>query len=284
MSRKHYFDLLKNRGFNSLVELNRLKDLLNTTYHYYFNFDMTLMNDINSLFLNYKNRGNFLTFNDLEEYVYSNSKDENEFLFNYTEMLLDINFEIVKPFLEELLEKDFERYMELVKHLEVLERQINDFLERSNHEIIVNGENRSIIVVRNVEATEAANALSDTDESIALKILEYNHFSNKGNTDIKRSILLDLYRYFEPKREKLKKHFEGDIFKGGSSPVIISRLFEMFNKLQIRHSKDPQYISTDDNKLLEKWYDSTYNTFLFVIISSKQLKISEDYIMLKENK
>lgn len=84
MSRKHYFDLLKNRGFNSLVELNRLKDLLNTTYHYYFNFDMTLMNDINSLFLNYKNRGNFLTFNDLEEYVYSNSKDENEFLFNFS--------------------------------------------------------------------------------------------------------------------------------------------------------------------------------------------------------
>lgn len=279
MSRENYFELLKKQGFNAETEIERLINFLKTPYYY----NVTLMNDIETLFLDYKNRGSFLTFQELMDYVASKSDNADNLLFHFTEMIIDIKENLLRPYIKELFSDRDTKYEFIVDHLRALDRQIKDYLNRSNHELVKNSEGQALVVIRNASSTEAANIISDDDHTIALKILEYNHFSNQGNVVNKRSILIDLGRYFEPKRDYLKQHFEGDIFKGGKNPLIISRIFEMLNKLQIRHQDEYQYISLEDEKVLEKWYDATYNTFIFIIISSIQLKLNEEFDSLKNH-
>ena len=55
-----------------------------------------------------------------------------------------------------------------------------------------------IIVEKNVYASEASQIVSETSIEEAIKVLEYNHFSNKGNIQRKKEILIALANYLEP--------------------------------------------------------------------------------------
>ena len=57
-------------------------------------------------------------------------------------------------------------------------------------------DDRQIIVENNVFANEAAQAVTEfADVKEALSILEYNHFSNKGNIEKKKRFLRKLLIY-----------------------------------------------------------------------------------------
>ena len=70
-------------------------------------------------------------------------------------------------------------------------------------------ENKRIIIEDNVFADEAAQAVSGfADIKEALSILEYNHFSNKGNIERKKEILKKIADLLEPWRKPLNKSNE----------------------------------------------------------------------------
>lgn len=58
------------------------------------------MNDIETLFLDYKNRGSFLTFQELMDYVASKSDNADNLLFHFTEMIIDIKENLLRPYLK----------------------------------------------------------------------------------------------------------------------------------------------------------------------------------------
>lgn len=257
-----------------------------------YGYDRTLREIIEENFIAYKSRGSFLTFSELEQFTQDNSQNADDYLFTYTEMLIDVLDEIIELYLEKLREED-RRYAgsntqdyrtAIVSQKNRILKQIDDYLERSNHEVIKNASNQYIVLQKNANATQAFEILSDTDESIAIKILEYNHYSNKGDTETKRKLLVEIGTYFMPLREKLNISFDSKIFKTkNSKSKIVDELFEMFNFLQLRHyNEDKQYIELTDSIVLEDWYDKVYNTILFVIIAEEQIQISNEFNELKK--
>ncbi|OZT77515.1 hypothetical protein [Salinicoccus roseus] len=276
MARKNYFEILKEQGFNSRKEINDIQVLLDESYH-----SLSLRRLIEEEFRNYKNRGSFIYFHHLEEAIKVEYDFHDDYLFGYTEMLLDIFKEIVIPEIETLTSQYIKTF--LLQQHETIFHQIETFLAKSNHEILENGDGNLIIVEKHALANQASQIISDVSLKNAIRILEYNHFSNAGNIESKKQILLSLAGLLEPKREELNTAL-GELFKKskGGNVLIISDLFEMFNKLHLRHNNNNQYISTENDQELEYWYDNVYNTILMVIVSEEQVGIHEEFREFKE--
>ncbi len=63
--------------------------------------------------------------------------------------------------------------------IQVVFDNITRFLELSNHELITLENGDKIIVEKNVYASEVSQIVSESNIEDAIKVLEYNHFSNK---------------------------------------------------------------------------------------------------------
>ncbi|MEY8560183.1 hypothetical protein AALF85_05740 [Jeotgalicoccus halotolerans] len=278
MNRKNYFEILKEQGFDPHQEIENIHFLLNsTTYDEYY----SLQKGIERNFLNYKNRKSFIKFEQLEEVVRLKYDDAAFHLFNYTEMIIDLSKDIIEPYIANINERYAFEF--LSNQYQALQYQIKNFLNVSNHELIENESGNLIVVEKNMLANQASQIISDLSLKDSIKILKYNHFSNEGDIETKKQILLSLANLLEPKRDDLNKKL-GKLFKQKSNGKveIVSDLFEMFNKLHLRHNDKHQYITSKDVFSLEHWYDSVYNTILMVIVSEEQVKIHEEFETLKK--
>lgn len=278
MSRKNYFKILEQQGFDSEKEFINLQILLDE----YEGYNHSLREYIELNFKNYKNRGTFINFNQLEDAIEKEFKAEDtyhNYLFTYSEMLLDIFKDLIEPFSNGIT------HTFLKKQYQTVIQQISNFLSASNHRIAEIENGSLIIIENNALASQTSEILSDTDPQNAVRILEYNHFSNNGNTDRKKEILLSLAYLLEPKKDYLNNKLK-DLYKksGNRNVLLVSALFEMFNKLQVRHNDGKQYISTDNPQQLEYWYDNIYNTALTVIVSEEQADIHAKFQELKSLK
>ncbi|GFH42997.1 hypothetical protein Hs30E_15480 [Lactococcus hodotermopsidis] len=99
----------------------------------------------------------------------------------------------------------------LKKNLNIVSENITHFLELSNHELLTRSDGTQIIVEKNISATAVAQIVSETDENVALKILEYNWFSNQGNLESKQLILKQIADYLEPQRKEMSSSNLSDI-------------------------------------------------------------------------
>ena len=79
---------------------------------------------------------------------------------------------------------------------------INRVLDLSNHKFLTLESGRQIIVEKNIYASEASQIISETSIQKAIKVLEYNHFANKGNIQRKKEILISLANYLEPFKKR----------------------------------------------------------------------------------
>ena len=104
-----------------------------------------------------------------------------------------------------------------------------------------------------VEKNPAAIAVAEiSDPSVSYKVVEYNHYSLKGNLDRKLSILKTLADEIEPKRSKLK-NIPGS---------IESELFQMFQKF-VRHNNQGNHtIASMTPDEIEATYDDIYQMWL----------------------
>lgn len=161
---------------------------------------------------------------------------------------------------------------------------INRVLDLSNNEFLTLESGRQIIVEKNVYASEVSQIVSETSIQDAIKVLEYNHFANKGDVQRKKEILIALANYLEPFRRELNNSEElKDILKVNNQKVIaFEKLFEMYNNFGLRHNNSNQYHLDLADDELEQWYDDIYTSTLFVILSMDESRILSKLKTLRE--
>ena len=274
MARQNYFDILNRMEFDPQRELKNLMDLLEMERNFKSIYYETSLNSaISDNFLDYPNRSTFTSYSQMVEFVGLNIYNTTEQLFVFSEFLVDIFCNLAEKFTEE--ESEF---------IQIIFDNIKRFLELSNHELITLDNGNKIIVEKNVYASEISQIVSETSIQDAIKVLEYNHFSNKGNIQRKKEILIALANYLEPFRRELNNS-EGlkDILKVNNQKVIaFEKLFEMYNNFGLRHNNSNQYHLDLADDELEQWYDDIYTSTLFVILSMDESRILSKLKTLRE--
>lgn len=274
MARQNYFDILNQMEFDPQRELKNLMDLLEMERNFKSIYYETSLNSaISDNFLDYPNRSTFTSYSQMVEFVGLNIYNTTEQLFVFSEFLVDIFCNLAEKFTEE--ESEF---------IQIIFDNIKRFLELSNHELITLDNGNKIIVEKNVYASEASQIVSETSIEEAIKVLEYNHFSNKGNIQRKKEILIALANYLEPFRRELNYSEElKDIMKVNNQKVIaFEKLFEMYNNFGLRHNNSNQYHLDLADDELEQWYDDIYTSTLFVILSMDESRILSKLKTLRE--
>jgi len=274
MARQNYFDILNRMEFDPQRELKNLVDLLEMEKNFKSIYYETSLNSaISNNFLDYPNRSTFTSYSKMMEFIGANIYNTTEQLFVFSEFLVDIFCNLAEKFTEE--ESEF---------IQIIFDNIKRFLELSNHELITLDNGNKIIVEKNVYASEASQIVSETSIEEAIKVLEYNHFSNKGNIQRKKEILIALANYLEPFRRELNNSEElKDILKVNNQKVIaFEKLFEMYNNFGLRHNNSNQYHLDLADDELELWYDDIYTSTLFVILSMDQSRILSKLKTLRE--
>ncbi|RSI66536.1 hypothetical protein [Streptococcus oralis] len=273
MVRQNYFDILNQMEFDPQRELKNLVDLLKMENNLGYGYYTTINSAISDNFLDYPNRSTFTSYSQMIEVIISNIYNTTEQLFVFSELLVDIFCNLAEKFTEE--ESEF---------IQVIFDNITRFLELSNHELITLENGDKIIVEKNVYASEVSQIVSETSIQDAIKVLEYNHFSNKGNIQRKKEILIALANYLEPFRRELNNSEElKDILKVNNQKVIaFEKLFEMYNNFGLRHNNSNQYHLDLADDELEQWYDDIYTSTLFVILSMDESRILSKLKTLRE--
>ena len=273
MVRRNYFDILNQMEFDPQRELKNLVDLLKMENNLGRGYYTTINSAISDNFLDYPNRSTFTSYSQMIEVIISNIYDTTEQLFVFSELLVDIFNNLEGKFTEK--ECQF---------IQVIFDNITRFLELSNHELITLENGDKIIVEKNVYASEVSQIISETNIQDAIKVLEYNHFANKGNIQSKKEILIALANYLEPFRRELNNSEElKDIMKVNNQKVIaFEKLFEMYNNFGLRHNNSNQYHLDLADDELEQWYDDIYTSTLFVILSMDESRILSKLKTLRE--
>lgn len=273
MTRQNYFDILNQMEFDPQRELKNLMDLLKMENNLGYNYYTTINSAISRNFLDYSNRSTFTSYSQMVKDIIFSLYDTTEKLFIFSELLVDIFYNLAEKFTIE------ER-----KFIEVIFDNITRFLELSNHELITLDNGNRIIVEKNVYASEVSQILSETNIQEAIKVLEYNHFSNKGDIQRKKEILITLANYLEPLRKELNNSEElKEVFKVNNQKIIaFEKLFEMYNNFGLRHNNAKQYHLDMTNEKLEQWYDDIYTSSLFVILSLDEARILSELTFLRE--
>ena len=265
MARQNYFDILNRMKFDPKRELKNLVNLLQMERDFKRRNHQTSLNSaISDNFLDYPNRSTFTSYSQMIEVTILNIHNTTEQLFVFSELLVDIFNNLEGKFTEK--ECQF---------IQVIFDNITKFLELSNHELITLDNGNKIIVEKNVYASEVSQIISETNIQDAIKVLEYNHFANKGNIQRKKEILITLANYLEPLRKELNNSEElKEVFKVNNQKIIaFEKLFEMYNNFDLRHNNAKQYHLDMTNEKLEQWYDDIYTSSLFVILSLDEARI-----------
>ena len=295
MTRKNYFELIQDMEFNADKEFEIISKLISEkrspssitlsliSLQNVFNVNFIL-------YLKYR-KIQFTSYDEVNEY-FKNNMNGIERLFSYAEFITDLYSFLKKNIgkLNNSFSNNFSDYLILNSYKEIEDR-ISYSLEKTNHELITLENGDKIIVEKNVYASEVSQIISETNIQDAIKVLEYNHFANKGNIQRKKEILLSLAGYLEPYLKKfehpetLPKELK-DIYnelkivlqtkgadtnkKGEKIPkkiAVFDNLSEMYNQGGLRHNNNKQYHLNMNDEELEQWYDNIYSSTLFVILS-----------------
>ena len=269
--RRTFFDVLKDSHVDVNIELQKLNDLFRQDCCYQWGESYSLYDLVSENFAKqYKRREHFLSLQELLNAIYLECFDISEFdkYFIYAEMYVDLI-----SILDGSGNKDIESQKQVIKC------QIEMVISSLGYKFIV-VDDRQIIVENNVFANEATQVVTEfADIKEALSILEYNHFSNKGNIDRKKEILIKIASLLEPWRDDLNNHIAfKDVLKLDNKKVLaVEKLFRMFNTLNIRHNNDGQQLTNMDNNTVEAWYDKIYTMSLFVILGKDVAQILADF-------
>lgn len=267
--KQHYFDLISKNKITPKTALENIEDVINQKIS---NLDISLSDIISLHFKCYRNNEKFSSFSRLQDYINSQSKTLTEKLFYSIEMYSDIIYSFNYP----EIYPDSNKLSELKNQLDFFTKISKGILEDFNHEIVKNDRNY-IICEKNVYSGRVTEILAEDDETEAMLIIEYNHFSNLHNLQRKKEILRSLVNYIEPKRKELNNDLIKLFASNAQKIRFIDELFLKFNNLSIRHENERQVTSQFTDIELEKIYDDIYTTMLFLILSKEQVTIQEEY-------
>lgn len=271
--RKSYFEILEESSLNLDLgkELDKLERIIHESFWYAdMGVNCSLYELIELNFKRYRNRKHFLTVEELINTLLLNSRrlSIKEQYFLIAEMYLDL-FSSLHMTGGSRLDKQARYFLEQVK---IVSSSIGYKLIRTN--------NKLIIVEDNIFAHEAAQAVSEfADVKKALSILEYNHFSNKGNIERKKEILKKIADLLEPWRKSLNgsNELKGLLKVNNDKVQALEKLFYMYNKFNIRHNNKDQMLTGLSNQEIESWYDKVYTLSLFIILGKDVASILADF-------
>ena len=317
MARQNYFEFIKSMRFDAKKDIEIVKKILQEDI-YIKNYKTNLQEFFSDGYKKYypvEKKGQHVTFEEKFTVIYQRFTSV-DCLYTVFEFIIDLYSEIrnkdkfAKNYVaSKELEKiedsgwipeddnEFEIWKETIKHTSLMDQyeklceRLEYSLDKTNHELITLENGDKIIVEKNAYASEVSQILSESNMQDAIKVLEYNHFANKGNIHRKKEILLSLAGYLEPylkefeHPETLPKELK-DIYnelkivlqtkgaetdkKGKKIPkkiAVFDNLSEMYNKGGLRHNNDKQYHLNMNDEELEQWYDNIYSSTLFVILS-----------------
>ena len=311
MVRQNYFEFIKSMRFDAKKEIDIVKKILQEDL-YIKNYKTNLQKFFSNGYKKYypvEKKGQHVTFEEkftviyqhftsvdclytVFEFIsdlYSEIINKDKFVKNY---VTSKEFEKIYHYAGYIPETDDEReiwaevinYTPLMDQYEKLCERLEYSLDKTNHELITLDNGNRIIVEKNVYASEVSQILSESNMQDAIKVLEYNHFANKGNIQRKKEILITLANYLEPLRKELNNSEElKEVFKVNNQKIIaFEKLFEMYNNFGLRHNNAKQYHLDMTNDKLEQWYDDIYTSSLFVILSLDEARILSELTFLRE--
>ncbi|MFQ6174517.1 hypothetical protein [Streptococcus anginosus] len=278
MTRKNYFELIQDMGFDADKEFEMISKLISEkrspssitlsliSLQNVFNVNFIL-------YLKYR-KIQFTSYDEVNKY-FKNNMNGTERLFSYIEFIIDL-YSFLKKNTGKMNNSDRYNYYLISNSFREIEDRINYSLDKTNHELIELDSGNRIIVEKNIYASEVSQIVSETSIQDAIKVLEYNHFANKGNIERKKEILISLATYLEPFRDELNDSEElKEVMKVNNNKKIIAveQLFNMYNNLGLRHNNSKQYHLEMTEEELEQWYDDIYASTLFVILSLDEARI-----------
>lgn len=308
MARQNYFEFIKSMRFDAKKEIDIVKKILQEDI-YIKNYKTNLQEFFSDGYKKYypvEKKGQHVTFEEKFTVIYQRFTSV-DCLYIVFEFILDLYSEIrnkdkfAKNYVtskelegiedsgwipendnESEIWEETRKYTSLMDKYEKLCERLEYSLDKTNHELITLENGDRIIVEKNVYASEVSQIVSESNIEDAIKVLEYNHFSNKGKIQRKKEILLSLAGYLEPylkEFERPKKLSDESkviytelkevlrLNKDKSKIIAFDRLSEMYNKGGLRHNNDKQYHLNMNDEELEQWYDNIYSSTLFVILS-----------------
>jgi hypothetical protein len=260
--RKNIFDILS-EGFNIGVEIDRIWNLFGQNIIKY-DMGFALESDYTTI----------LSF--VDKYTFKNWKFRC-FTVSPYDMMATLRIEdiirekIYEPFTNVIMVLEFIVNMinrcdyALEKHSHffatdkyvLLEENIRNLIERFGYTLCnIENEEKLVIIEKNLAVISAAEI---SKKDIAAKIIQYNHYTLKGDVESKKGIILALAGDIEPQRSELKTiHSDTE-----------SNLFFLLNNLNLRHNNikpgDKNYkevVANMGQTELESWYDETYQLIL----------------------
>ena len=269
MSRKNFYELLNEMKFDIRSEYHTLYDLFVHEKCCVIGFSMhPLVDYVNDYFRELPFRGTFINVESMmADMGIIDGHGTLNGLFLFCEFLLAV------------LPGNKLRDTSAKKQAVTIVDNITAILEKTNHRLLDKGDSQYIIVEKSKEASQAAELIEET--SVAIEVLEYNHYALKGNLTRKRQILNDIANYVEPILKSRK-------FQGTAYNSVASNAGFFLNMFHIRHNnkegaKAQDYIVGLNDSKLEVWYDKIYNVLLSVIILDKQIDIDSELSELKKN-
>ena len=324
MTRQNYFELIQNMRFNAKKEMDIVRKILHEDI-YIENHKTNLQTFFSDRYKEYypvEKKGQYVTFEEKFTAI-SQYYTSVDYLYTAFEFIIDLYSEIrnkdkfAKNYVtsKELKktedsgwipedDNEFEIWKETIKHTSLMDQyeklceRLEYSLDKTNHELITLENGDKIIVEKNAYASEVSQIISETSIEDAIKVLEYNHFSNKRNIQRKKEILLSLAGYLEPYLKEFKRpkglSDESKVIynelkevlrlnKDRTKIIAFDMLSEMYNKGGLRHNNDEQYHLNMNDEELEQWYDKIYTSTLFVILSLEMGKNLSKLNELKKN-
>ena len=200
-------------------------------------------------------------------------------LYNPSFVDLDLLFLLCEFLIAVLPNNAIKMSDDLEKQAKVIFDNIHSVLEKTNHKLFKIERDKYIVVEKNKAATQASELVEE--KTIAIELIEYNHYALKGDLDKKKRILNDIANYLEPVLKS--REFNGTRYSGLASDVGF-----LINNFHIRHNnkvgaKAQDYIVSLTDKQLEAWYDKIYNALLLLIIAKENLVNEKELEELKKN-
>lgn len=267
--RRNFFEMLSNREFDPQKEFETLWHLFRdekcTTANRQW---MSVAEYINTFhFRDFPFRGSFTSLEALTEELEISSYftvDVNKLLL-FCELIIAVTPGYII------------RDTRAREQIKTISGNIEYILEKTNHEIKVDEDKRSIIVEKNKSATLAAELVDDT--TVAFDIIEYNHFALKGHLAEKKKLLVSIAAHIEP-------ILKSKALQNAGYKKLESDTGFVLNNFHIRHNnkegaKAQDYIKTLSDNELEEWYDHAYELMLSVIIINDYLAVGKELADLK---
>lgn len=269
--RKTFYELLANKEFNVCEEYKKLLNLFAVEkcvgVRGYYNTVSAYIDEY--YFRELPCRGSALNLNELARDIELHSaSDQLNDLYLLCEFLLAV-----------LPMHQIKKHSDLKEQRNTIYNNIQYILEKTNHELKEDKNGNLIVVSKNQSAILAAEIVGDND--VSFDLIEYNHYSLKGDLGEKKKILTSIGVYIEPILRD--KTFRESMYKS-----LVSDTSFLFNNFHIRHNnltgpKAQEYTKTLNDAELEKWYDRAYDMAVAVIIAKECLPVQNELSELKKN-